>query len=94
MRGLAKVLKLIEAGLAIASAMRGGRSRAPNSAFSGLTRSMRAMRRFSTLGGTPKCRSSPSGEATSSAKTRPSVRPSGSTRRISSPMYQPSEMPW
>ena len=40
--------------------------------------------------GRPMKNSRPSGSATSSAKNRPSVRRCGSTRRISSPSYQPS----
>jgi hypothetical protein len=55
---------------------------------------MRATRRLGMSSGTPKCTSSSSGPAISSAKKRPSVRLSGSIRRTSSPMYQPIEMPW
>ena len=53
-----------------------------------------ATRSCGTESGSPICRSSPSGPAISSAKKRPSVRPAGSVRRISSDSYQPSVIAW
>lgn len=65
-----------------------------SSISAGLNPWMCAMRSGSTESGTPMWNSMPSGAATSSAKNRPSVRRPGSTRRMSSPSYQPREMAW